>query len=234
MIPLGDSNPRRSVPFVTWAIIAINAVVFLNEMGSQTRQGMAYLQGFMMVPREIVTGQDLGIPTHLEPVWLTIFSSMFMHANFAHLAGNMLYLWIFGDNIEDRLGHLKYLLFYLACGVAAAAAHILSDPSSMVPTLGASGAIAGVLGAYLIAYPGAQVTTLIPLGFFITIRTLPAWVLLGFWFVFQLLSQGMGSAVGGRGVAYMAHIGGFLAGMALLSLLSRRQSGARYRWHDDY
>lgn len=235
MIPLGDRNPRRSTPLITWCLVAANIAVFLYEMSHQTAQGMAYLQGYMMVPREVTQGVDVGPQTHLNPEWLTIFSSMFMHANIAHLAGNMLYLWVFGDNVEDRLGHIPYLLFYLLAGLGASAAHIYSDPSSTVPTLGASGAIAGVLGAYIVLFPHARVTTLIPLGFFIDIRPVPAWLLLGFWFVLQVLSQGIGSQVGGQGVAYMAHIGGFLVGVLLIYLFPKRaQPRKRYGWSSDY
>lgn len=222
MIPLGDENPRRSIPFITWTLVAVNVLVFMRQLGVESRQGMEFLQGFMMVPMEITTGVDVGPPTRLDPLWLTIFSSMFMHANLAHIGGNMLYLWVFGDNIEDRLGHLPYLVFYLLCGVAASLAHVFTNPSSSVPTLGASGAIAGVLGGYLLAFPHARVTTLIPMGFFMDVRPLPAWLLLGFWFLIQIMSQGLGSMTGGQGVAYMAHIGGFVAGMLLVTLFPKR------------
>jgi membrane associated rhomboid family serine protease len=162
------------------------------------------------------------------PALATPFTSMFMHAGLMHLVGNMLYLWIFGDNVEDRMGHVKYAVFYVLCGVGAAAAHTAIDPTSQVPTVGASGAIAGVLGAYLLAFPRAQVSTLVPLGFFITVARLPALIVLGFWFVLQFIS-GLGSLSMRQmgGVAWWAHIGGFVVGMALLFVFQKRRDKRR-------
>ena len=158
--------------------------------------------------------------------FITVFTSMFMHGGWLHLGGNMLYLWIFGDNIEDRLGHLKYVLFYLASGVIATLAHAVFNPGSRIPSVGASGAIAGVLGAYILLFPRARVTTLIPIFMFITVREIPAVFLLGVWFVLQLFTGAatMGGDVADTGgVAYFAHIGGFVAGMALVSLMGGRR-----------
>jgi membrane associated rhomboid family serine protease len=232
MIPLRDENPTRTTPYVTWALVAVNVIVFLFQfLGGtfETRTGVGgWMSGWTMVPAEVTRGIDI-LPVNgytLRPVWLTLFTSMFMHGSWLHLGGNMLYLIIFGNNIEDALGRGKYLLFYFLSGLAAAGAQIAMNPDSVIPNLGASGAIAGVLGGYLILYPRARVLSLVPLGIFITTLRVPAWLLLGFWIVSQFFSQALGSlATGGResgGVAYMAHIGGFLAGMLLIKLLGAK------------
>ncbi len=229
MVPLSDDpGPRRRFPFVNYLLIGLNVAVFIAEL----RYGPCFQAAFSAVPYAITHGQALtpaqlpiqgcpyGQPT---PVYLTIFTAMFLHANVLHIAGNMLYLWIFGDNVEDRLGHFWYLVFYLCCGFAAAVAQIAVDPNSTLLTLGASGAIAGVLGAYLVFYPGAQVRTLIFVGFFFTVTRLSALIVIGAWFVLQLVS-GLGSlnpaSVSTGGVAYFAHIGGFVAGLVIALLLS--------------
>ena len=241
MIPLRDDNPTRTVPYVTWALVALNIVLFLRELVGgmvETRYGLTgALAGWTLVPREITQGVDLSTngPT-LQPMWLTLFTSMFLHGGWAHLLGNMLFLIIFGNNIEEALGRVKFVLFYLAGGLAAAAAQILFTPGSAVPVLGASGAIAAVLGAYLVLYPNARVNSLVFLGFFITTIRLPAWVLLGFWIVSQFFNQVTGALAepGGPergGVAYLAHIGGFVAGMLLIKLLGAR---AQTLPRDDY
>lgn len=229
MIPLHDDNPTRITPFVTWGLIALNIVIyFLQATGGifETRYGLGGpMAGLTMIPREVTQGVDLQIngPT-LQPHWLTIFSAMFLHGGLLHLGGNMLFLLIFGNNIEDVLGHVKFLFFYIACGFLAAWAQILLGPTSIIPTLGASGAIAGVLGAYLLLFPRAEVRSLIFLGFFITIARLPAFLVLGFWIVSQFFShwtqsmKDVGQAETG-GVAYVAHIGGFFVGLLLIKLL---------------
>ncbi len=230
MLPLSDHIPRRTVPVITMLIIIVNVIVFLWELQLGPDLQQAIFQVAFIPARFWLPGS---LFANLE----TIFISMFLHGGFLHVGSNMLYLWIFGDNIEDRLGHVRYAVFYLLCGFIAALTHALANPSSTLPAIGASGAIAGVLGAYLILFPRARVTTLIPIFVFIMIRELPAVLLLGFWFVLQLFS-GVGS-LGVRdaqdmgGVAYFAHIGGFVAGMILIVLMggTRRRVGAGFSRH---
>lgn len=215
MIPLRDHNPRQTVPFVTYILIALNVLGFLWELslGENLERALfsvAFIPARFWLPGALVA--DL----------ITIFASMFLHGSLMHIGSNMLYLWIFGDNVEDRLGHTRYLLFYALCGILATLAHAFFSPASRIPAIGASGAIAGVLGAYLILYPHARVTTIIPIFFFVTIREIPAVIILGLWFILQLLS-GVGSlgvqdAQDMGGVAFFAHIGGFVAGMLLVFL----------------
>ena len=225
MLPLTDHNPRRTVPVVTWTLIALNIVAFLWEL-SLGEQLQRALYDIAFIPRRF------WIPGYWYADTVMTFASMFLHGGFLHIASNMLYLFIFGDNIEDRLGHTRYVIFYFLCGLAATWAHAFFNPLSTVPAIGASGAIAGVLGGYLILFPHARVTTVIPF-FIITVRELPAVVVLGLWFVLQLFS-GVGS-LGVRdaqdmgGVAYFAHIGGFVAGMILIVLMGgRRNVGASF------
>jgi membrane associated rhomboid family serine protease len=218
MIPLRDENPSRATPVVTYLLIGLNVLMFIWQSITPPREVAQYL----MVPAALFHGGAYGYG-HIHaavPVYLTIFTSMFMHANLMHIGGNMLYLWIFGDNVEDMLGHFRYLVFYLGCGVIAALAHALSAPNSAVPTLGASGAIAGVLGAYFVTHGSAKVLSIVTLGFFWQTVWLPAWLVLGGWFALQVLNQTvlMSSRQAG-GVAYMAHIGGFVGGIALFYLL---------------
>ena len=216
MIPLRDDNPRRSVPYVTYALVAANVLAFLWELSLGPNLQTALFNVAFIPARYWLPGNwvfDL----------LTIVTSMFLHGGLMHIGSNMLYLWIFGDNVEDRLGHGRYLLFYLLCGFAATLAHAMFSPGSRVPAIGASGAIAGVLGASSMLWPHARVMTLIPIFFFITVRELPAIFLLGIWFVLQLFS-GVGSlgvvdAQDTGGVAYFAHIGGFVAGMLFIFAL---------------
>ncbi len=219
MIPLRDNNPTRAAPVVTWLLVAANAVVFALQLSHASGSHLGLMK-YAMIPREITSGAQVGAFPHVHPAWITIFTSMFMHGGLLHIGSNMVYLIIFGNNIEDRLGHFKYLFFYLACGVAAGLAHTLSAPDSMVPTLGASGAVAGVLGAYMVLYPGASVICLVWLGFFITTVEIPALIVLGFWIGGQILSARMGSGTQlGGGIAYWAHIGGFFTGIILLFIL---------------
>lgn len=243
MIPLRDDNPTRITPYVTWFLVALNVLVYIIQASGglfETRYGLGgSLAGWTLIPAELVHGIDHPIngPT-LHPVWLTIFTAMFMHGGLMHLLGNMLFLIIFGNNIEEALGRVKYLAFYLICGVIAALSQVFINPDSIVPTLGASGAIAGVLGGYLILYPHARVNTLVFLGFFITTIRVPAWVLLGFWIVSQFFSQYtealkmMGRETGG--VAYLAHIGGFIAGMILIKLMGARPAPPAEGPYNDY
>lgn len=216
MIPLSDpENRRRSFPIVTVLIIALNVVVFLYQVTLPAHVLENFVLSYGVSPIEITSGQDLP-PAGPDPIWLTIFTSMFLHGGWAHLLGNMLYLWVFGDNVEEALGTVTYLAFYLATGIAGSLAHILTDPGSSIPSIGASGAISGVLAAYMILYPGARVNTLLLFFPFIRIVALPAIVLIGFWIVLQLVS-GLGTLgiTETGGVAYWAHIGGFAAGLVL-------------------
>lgn len=221
VFPLYDDNTdRQSTPWVNYLLIAINILVFvfLQQLGTNER----FTYALSTVPFEIVTGRDVLVPTPV-PLYFTLITSMFMHGGIAHIAGNMLFLWIFGDQIEDRLGHIKYLIFYLVCGVLASLAHVFttaalagSDQSMMIPSLGASGAISGVLGGYILLHPSRRVTVIL----FRFLTQVPAYVAIGIWFVFQLISGlgmlGEGSQQGG--VAYAAHIGGFIAGLVLIKL----------------
>lgn len=218
MIPLRDDNPTRTTPFVSYALIAACVVVFLWQAALGPRMEAA-IYAFGLIPDVLLGDARLPPDVAVVPAWLTVFTSMFLHGGWMHLIGNMLYLWIFADNVEDRLGHGRFVVFYLLCGVAAAMAQALPDPGSQVPMVGASGAISGVLGAYLLMYPRAHVLVLIPLGVFTQLVRLPALVVLGLWFVLQLVSEAL--AADGAGVAFRAHIGGFVAGLALLPVFRR-------------
>ena len=234
MIPLKDDVPSRSVPVVTIGLIALNVLVFLYQfsLGVDARgPGAGAAEGFIMefglVPCRL-TGGCLGLEDFPSPV-ITIFTSMFLHGGITHVGGNMLYLWIFGDNVEDTLGHGRFLLFYLAVGVAAAVAQVMLNSASRVPMVGASGAISGILGAYLLLFPYATILTLLILGFFVRFIHVPAMVMIGFWVVMQLLFGYLTVSASTRGaesggVAWFAHIGGFLAGVVLLFLLRPRRS----------
>ena len=226
MIPLKDDLPTRSTPVVTVLLMALNVLVFLYQAsleiggpGEGAHAAQAFAMEFGLVPCRLTGACQLAgdLPS---PVF-TVFSSMFLHGSFFHIAGNMLYLWIFGNNVEDTLGHGRFILFYLVSGVAAATTQTLVGPDSQVPMIGASGAISGVLGAYLLLYPHANVLTLVIFGFFWRVVSIPALLVLGFWMVVQILN-GLGSFGAGGGVAWFAHIGGFLAGMGLLPLLRPR------------
>ena len=218
MIPLRDDNPTRTTPFLNYGLILACVLAFLWQM-SLGRNAQASIFALGLIPDVLLGGAHL--PPHLAivPAWATVFTSMFLHGGLLHLAGNMLYLWIFGDNIEDRLGHSRYVVFYLLCGAVAACAQTLINGDSTVPMVGASGAISGVLGAYLLLFPRAHVLVLVPLGIFSQLVRLPAMLVLGLWFAMQLLSEWLsGAGASGAGVAFRAHIGGFVAGMVLLPL----------------
>ena len=226
MIPLRDDNPTVLWPLVTIALILANAAVFFYELSLDPRllESLIYQMG--MVPAA-VTGSF--IPG--TGGYFTLVTSMFLHGGWMHVIGNMLYLWIFGNNIEDSMGHLRFILFYLITGLAAAAAHLAFNAASTVPTIGASGAVSGVLGAYLVLFPHARVQTLVTLGFFIRIIYVPAWVLLLFWIGLQLLNQALAPidpAAGG--VAYAAHIGGFAAGLVLIPLFRKHRRRSHFRY----
>ena len=220
MIPIRDELPTRRVPVVNYALIAVNILVYgLLALAGPAQEALVYQ--LALIPAQFTTGPNLGNIAD-------IFTSMFMHAGLAHLGSNMLYLWIFGDNVEDSLGPGKYLSFYLVGGLVASLTHILTNPYSQIPTVGASGAIAAVLGAYLVLYPQSHVMTFIPLGNFMRLTTVPAAIVLGLWFVLQLfnglLSLG-GPDVGG--VAFWAHAGGFVAGMVMAKLLANQRRPER-------
>lgn len=234
-LPLKDINPTERFPFVTIGLIGLNVIVFLYELSLGARLG-AFVSAWGATPYEIVRFSDLpGGETRAFPFApVTLVSSMFIHGGFFHILGNMLYLWIFGNNIEDLLGPTRFLFFYLLCGLAAALTHTMLNPGSLVPTVGASGAVSGVLGAYLIAYPHARVLTLVFVFIFVRLIVLPAGVLLVFWFVIQALSglTSLGASIGG-GIAWFAHIGGFLAGIVLLKLMAGSRLAWRRRWPSD-
>jgi len=210
VIPLSDSIRSHRTPWVTYAILALNIGIYtltaIVGLGDYEKSILTY----GLIPFRVMRSFDVEAVSDL-------FTSMFLHGSFMHLASNMLYLWIFGDNVEDALGHVQYLLFYLIGGLLASAAHVLANPTSLLPTIGASGPIAAVLGAYLVLYPASKVRTLIPLGFFVRITLLPAFVVLGLWFVFQLIEGlfSIGSSADVGGVAFWAHIGGFVIGAFL-------------------
>jgi len=221
LIPLKDDNPTRTVPFVTVALIILNSVIFLYQMVLPADLSQLITMRFGVIPYEIAHMVDLR-PEISFPVPLTLITSQFLHGGLFHLGGNMLYLWIFGNNIEDIMGHVKFLIFYLICGVVAGTVQVVSSPDSTIPTIGASGAISGVLGAYLIRFPRARVLVVFWFLFFIRLIYVPALIVLGFWIFLQVVSA-LGAPAGQGGVAWYAHIGGFAAGMALLKLFERRQ-----------
>ncbi|TKJ28923.1 rhomboid family intramembrane serine protease [bacterium (candidate division B38) B3_B38] len=216
MIPLKDENPSFSFPMLTVGLIGANIMVFIYQLS--LGEGLPlFIYRMGLVPYEFIHMTDLPPVTSI-PIPLTLLTSIFLHGGLLHLAGNMLYLWIFGDNVEDSMGHLRFLIFYILCGTFASLLHILVNTDSKVPTIGASGAISGVLGAYLVLYPRARVVTLLFFFYLIRIVRLPAMFFLGVWFLWQLMSAGLG----GGGVAWFAHIGGFAGGVALVKLFARR------------
>ncbi len=221
MIPLRDDNPTSITPFVTYVFIAACVLVFLWQMSLGEKGFEAAVLALGVTPATLLGDVRLPPELYLVPPVATVFSSMFLHGGFMHLAGNMLYLWIFGNNVEDSMGHARFMIFYLLCGVAAVLAQAWPNPDSTIPMIGASGAISGVLGAYLLLFPRARVLVLIPLGAFSRIVYVPAMFVLGFWFVLQLISTALSDA-GQGGVAFGAHIGGFVAGMVLIPLFKHR------------
>ena len=221
MIPLKDDNPTSSRPVVTYVLIGIGGVIFLMQLGSQSYKTGQLFYSYGLIPSVLMGHNQLPMDLYVVPAYLTIFTSMFMHGGFMHLIGNMLYMWIFADNIEDSLGSKKFIIFYLLSGIGAATAQILMDTHSQIPMVGASGAIGGVLGAYLINHPNARVLVLIPFGFFSQIIKIKALYVLGFWFVLQFINSAMMSSQGG-GVAYAAHIGGFVSGVVLILFFNKK------------
>jgi len=221
MIPLKDDNPTSGKPTVTYFIIGICILVFFMQLGSQTYRTGQLFYSYGLIPSVLMGHDQLPMDLYVVPAYLTIFSSMFMHGGFMHLIGNMLYMWIFADNIEDDLGSRNFIIFYLLSGIGAAMAQVLMDTHSQIPMIGASGAIGGVLGAYLINYPNAKVLVLIPFGFFSQLIKIKALYVLGFWFVLQFINSSMMSSQEG-GVAYAAHIGGFVSGMILILFFNKK------------
>jgi len=220
MFPIRDHNPSERTPFVTYALLAANILIFLSYWPLQTNNISelgAFFDAWAMKPGEITRGKDLH----------TLVTSMFLHGGWMHLAGNMLFLYIFGDNLEDQLGHVPFLLFYVVCGVLADVGQIVADPTSMVPNVGASGAIAGVMGGYLLLFPKAKVDIIIIFIVFFKIIPIPAWIMLGLWMAFQVFG-GITADVSGGGVAYWAHAGGFLVGLVLLLPFWLRRGGQRF------
>jgi membrane associated rhomboid family serine protease len=234
LIPLRDRNPTRRTPFVTIGIITACLVAFAVELSVEAAGGDRALAEFFerygAVPAEITAAIEDG--DYLSPAILGIFTSMFLHGGWLHLLGNMLFLWIFGNNVEDRFGRVPFLAFYLLGGVTAAMTQVAIDPSSEIPLVGASGAIAAALGAYIVLFPGARILALVFLGFFYQLLEVPALIVLGFWFALQLLSgfASFGAETAGGGVAFFAHIGGFVMGLVvglLLRLVGRGAAGRR-------
>lgn len=220
MFPIRDHNPSSRRPVVTFVLIALNVAVFLWGLAAVTSQQAEYqlYYNWAMIPARISYGEN----------WISLLSSIFLHGGFWHIAGNMLFLWIFGDNLEDQMGHLGFALFYLACGVGANLAEVVAAPWSPVPTIGASGAIAGVMGGYLLLFPKAKVDVLVFIVVFVRIFTMPAALMLGLWFAIQLFSGLAGQGGQGGGVAYWAHAGGFVCGIALALPVFLWRGGARF------
>jgi membrane associated rhomboid family serine protease len=238
MFPIRDENPTLRTPVVTLGLIALNALAWVIVQGAGTHPGLAQsVCELGAIPGEL-TGRAVetvvrlgrGVSCRLdEPAWYTLLTSMFLHGGWFHLIGNMWFLWVFGNNVEDSMGRFRFLAFYLLCGLAAVGAQILADPSGPVPMVGASGAIGGVMGAYVLLYPRVAVDLLVVLGFFFTMVRVPAFVMLGYWFVLQILG-GLPQLTGvAGGVAFWAHVGGFLAGMVLCLVFRNRALVERHR-----
>ncbi len=228
MFPIRDDQPRYSTPYLTYFLIGLNLLIFLFEFALDPASLEALFNQFGMVPAHVTRLLTSGHHVNLAVLALPFFTSMFLHGSWSHVIGNMWFLWIFGDNIEDYLGHFKYITFYILCGLAAAVTQLILTPHLQAPTVGASGAIAGVMGAYLILYPRAKVLTWL----FVLVFYVPAWVMLGYWFVLQFLSGTATSisAAGqrGTGIAFWAHVGGFIAGIVLIKIFPERAQRRRY------
>ncbi|PIE09491.1 MAG: rhomboid family intramembrane serine protease [Rhodobacterales bacterium] len=219
MFPIRDHNPAERTPYVTWALIAINIAIWLGTLGISTNEAAlsSFYDDYALLPAQLMNGENP----------MALVTSAFLHGSFMHLAGNMLFLWIYGDNMEDQMGHGGFLLFYLACGVGAGLAQVAASPGSQVPMVGASGAIAGVMGGYLLMFPKARVDILLILIIIFRTFSLPAWILLGLWFALQLFG-GIGADPEMGGVAYWAHAGGFVLGIVLTVPLWLRRGGTEF------
>lgn len=226
MLPIRDNIKSGSFPVVAVGLILANFFVFYQELLLSDQALILFINTYGLVPASFMTGLNQGSAS------LTLFgpllTNLFLHGGWMHIIGNMWYIWIFGDNIEDRMGHIRFLLFYLLCGIAANMAHILIDPVSAVPTVGASGAVSGILGAYLVTFPWARVLTLVPIFIFIQFIEIPALIFLGLWFFIQLQYGTASLITAGTNIAWWAHIGGFIAGMLLVKLMSPRRPAWRY------
>ena len=230
MIPLRDDNPSRTFAFINILLIITNLIFFLYQHLLSSGGPVSFFHRLGYIPYEFSHFVDIDPPSPI-PIPLTILSAMFMHGGWIHLLSNMLFLWIFGDNVEDRFGHIKYLIFYIVCGIGASVTHIIMNLNSQVPSLGASGAIAGIMGAYMLFYPKARINTLIILVIFIQVVRIPAFIMIGYWLFIQVLSSfaESGGATGG-GVAWSAHIGGFVVGFLLsLFIPKKRKTGRKKR-----
>ncbi len=219
MIPIRDINPTERFAFVTAGLIAVNIAVFLFELSLGPQAGQQFVAVYGLIPAHLFV--PAAVPPKAIPAPATIFTSMFLHGGIMHIAGNMLYLWIFGNNVEDAMGRVRFIVFYFLCGCIAAAAHAYANRTSTVPMIGASGAISGVLGAYLLLYPRARVVTLVFFGFYVRLLAIPAMAVLGFWFVLQFLNVLLSGGHAG-GVAWYAHVAGFVAGVSLIGIFKRR------------
>lgn len=230
MVPLRDDNPVSITPVVTYGLIGLNIAVFVFQLGLSQQRLDSFFDAWALVPAQLTASFQGALQAPVSE-WITLVSSQFLHGGFFHVGGNLLYLWVFGNNIEDQLGHVKFLIFYLGCGALAGLTQWVFDPASTVPTIGASGAIAGVMGAYILRFPRAQIVTLIPLIIFFTTIRIPAVFFLGFWFaqqaLFSLASLNVEANLGGSGVAYWAHSGGFVFGLILGPLLGLMSSKPR-------
>lgn len=241
MFPIRDDNPRVLIPFVTYGIVALNvaAWIFLQGMGTEPVLSSSVCQ-YGLIPADVLqlapagTRLQMGETTWCQlgdaSGWPTLFSSMFMHGSWLHLIGNMWFMWIFADNVESSMGHLRFAIFYLLCGLGAAGLQMAAHPASTIPMVGASGAIGGVMGAYIMLYPRVNVHLLLILGFFITTVAVPAVFMLGYWFLLQLLS-GISTSAEGGGVAFWAHVGGFIAGAVLIFVFRNKQLLARHPYY---
>ena len=222
MVPLRDDNPTSSTPYITYVLILLNSIIFLFQITLTPPALQQFFDRWALVPIQLTTSFN-GAPTSLDAEWITLVTSQFLHGSPVHIGGNMLYLWVFGNNIEDQLGKVKFVIFYLGCGALAGLSQWVFAPLSEVPTVGASGAIAGVMGAYVLRFPRANILTLVPLVFLITTIRVPALFFLGFWFIQQtfygIASLGAEVNMGSGGIAYWAHAGGFVFGLILGPLL---------------
>jgi membrane associated rhomboid family serine protease len=228
LIPLKDDNPTSKTPVVTYGLIAICVVVFILEITSASYNSGKLFYSYGVIPAVLTGKAELPAEIATLPAELTLITSMFMHGGFMHLIGNMLYLWIFADNIEDELGPVKFIIFYILAGIVAALTQVYMNTESTIPMVGASGAIGGILGAYIINHPKAKVLVLIPLGFFSQIVRIPSVYVLGFWFALQFINSYFSSSTGG-GVAYGAHIGGFVFGVIAILFFNKRRNNHSYK-----
>jgi rhomboid family protein len=227
MIPIRDDTPTYSTPFINYLLVALNVAIYVFQAQLSPSAERGFIYTFGVVPVNIEGALGLGVASAHHASLITLISSMFLHAGWWHVLSNMWFLWIFGDNIEDHLGHFPYLIFYLVSGIAASFCHILLNANSTIPSVGASGAIAGVMGAYFLLFPSARVLMLVPLFVFFTFIWIPAWIVLGYWFLIEFLSGAASTFVsGGRsltgGIAVWAHVGGFVAGLVMIKIMPHR------------